>query len=117
MTRRHSSTGVFPGLVVRTGDAGVGDEDVDAAERRRGRRRGRFDLRHRKRPPPRQTRPRVELSGGLRALVDVEVPQRDTRAGVEEALGNRQSESLRRSGDDGTLAFEVVIIHSLVSRN
>ena len=55
---------------------------------------------------------RGELAGRPCArLVGVDVPQRDARAGVEEALGDRPSESLCRPGHDGAAAFQIVIIH------
>ena len=75
--------GILPGLVIRPGNARIGDEDVDAAERRGGRRRRRFDLRqvgdvHRLRQ---HTAARFELAGRFGAFIGVHVPEGHARAG------------------------------------
>ena len=111
MTRRHSSGGYSQVLRVRAGDAGVGDQDVDAAEARRPWRL----------PPPRPARTptrrraacdvavRRELAAAVFAARSASQSQIETRgARIEEALGDGASEPLRPAGDDGPFPGEIV---------
>jgi hypothetical protein len=103
LTRITSAQGgriVFPGLHVRASDAGVVDQDVDAAERfHRGRARL-LDLGKVGHVAGDSLRLAavVELARGLLRERAVAVPDGDRGARIQEPLDNRAADALRAAG-------------------
>ena len=101
----------LPHRLVDAGDAGIVDEDVDLAERLQRRVARLLD---------RGEIGNVDLEGrdgaadflrGLFRKRQVVIPDRDLRAGRNEALGDRAAETLRPAGDDGAAAVQIDLVH------
>ena len=101
----------FPHRLVDAGDAGIVDEDVDLAERLQrlvaglldGGEIGNVDLEGRD--------GRADFLRGLFRKRQVVIPDRDLRAGCDEALGDRAPKTLRAAGDDGAAAVQIDLVH------
>ena len=104
---------ILPDLLLRPGDAGICDEDVDAAERLDRGARGGFDggrTRMSTTASVRRVHPSKLASDRLdeRAIA---IPERHDGARGEQALGNGSADALPATGHDGAPAAQIDPIH------
>src|SRR6185503_7128983 len=108
--RQHVAPGlqrIFPGRHVRPGDAGIVDQNVDAAERLAGVVARALDLGVVGHVDRKSRNLTSERTAGLVRKRLVAVPDRDRRAGGEKALDDGAADALGAAGDHRVLARQI----------